>query len=104
MLHYLYITREGQPYLGSPIGTSSFVHRFVAIKVAGWVSEIEELSKFTSKHPHCVYRKNSRNVCTRPSKQSHVRDVTLFINTCRYFLMYLISKPETEFSGQVSDL
>jgi len=38
------ITQEGRPYLGSPIGTSSFVRQFVIAKVAGWVSEIEELS------------------------------------------------------------
>jgi len=49
------ITSEGRPYLGAAIGSESYVNRFVADKVKGWVEEVTELSQFAESQPRAAY-------------------------------------------------
>ena len=44
------ITTQGQRHLGAPLGSKSFVEKFVHAKVSVWVSEIKSLSEIASSH------------------------------------------------------
>ena len=48
------ITKEGRNYLGSPIGTSSFIEEFVKAKISGWMDEIEVLSQIARSQPQAA--------------------------------------------------
>ena len=45
------ITKEGRSYLGSPIGTSSFIEEFIKAKISEWADEIAVLSQVAGLHP-----------------------------------------------------
>ena len=49
------VTSEGRPYLGSPLGTASFVSQFVEEKVEQWVGELKMLSDMALAHPHAAF-------------------------------------------------
>jgi hypothetical protein len=49
------ITTEGRPYLGSPIGTESFIHSYVKSKVDTWLTIINTLSEVALPSPHAAY-------------------------------------------------
>ena len=49
------LTADGQPVLGSPIGTSTFISAFVKEKVQEWVDELEVLTNIADGQPHAAY-------------------------------------------------
>ena len=49
------ITTEGRPYLGTPIGTASFINEFVFAKMEHWRSVFSLLSDTSSSSLHAAY-------------------------------------------------
>ena len=49
------ITTQGSRFLGAALGTRSFVEKFVRDKVAGWVTEVKNLSVMAKTHPQAAY-------------------------------------------------
>ena len=49
------ISSEGERYLGSAVGTSSFISHYVGRKVECFVNEVEKLSKIAKTQPHAAY-------------------------------------------------
>ena len=49
------ITSEGKRHLGSALGTSNFVKRYVQKKVETWQAEIGILSTIAKSEPHTAY-------------------------------------------------
>ena len=49
------VTSDGQRYLGSPIGSDSFVSDFVRGKVGEWVAQLERLNDIAHTQPHAAY-------------------------------------------------
>ena len=49
------ITLEGRPYLGSAIGTTSYVRQLVREKVQEWVKNIKSLSEVATSEPHAAF-------------------------------------------------
>ena len=41
----IFISTEGERYLGRAVGTSSFVRQYIESKVECWVNEMKKLSK-----------------------------------------------------------
>ena len=55
------LTSEGQPYLGSAIGSNSYIKQFVEEKVEGWSADVTQLAKIALSQPHvrslfCLYQ------------------------------------------------
>ena len=40
------MTSEGRPYLGSAIGSNSYIKQFVEEKVKGWSADVTQLAEF----------------------------------------------------------
>jgi hypothetical protein len=49
------ITVEGRRHLGSALGDTAFVERFVQMKVESWVGEIQSLAEIARTQPHAAY-------------------------------------------------
>ena len=49
------ITSDGHRYLGSPIGTDTFVSNFVREKIKDWVNELDNLVTISRTQPHAAY-------------------------------------------------
>ena len=49
------ITYEGRPHLGAPIGSKSYVDKFIIEKIAVWKSELVTLSSIAQCQPHAAY-------------------------------------------------
>ena len=49
------VTTTGTHYLGSVLGTHSFVEEFVPVKATRWASEIKQLSEVARTQPHAAY-------------------------------------------------
>ena len=49
------VTSDGQRYLGSPIGSDSFVSDFIRGKVGEWVAQLERLNDIAHTQPHAAY-------------------------------------------------
>ena len=49
------ITSEGRCYLGSPIGSESFIVSFIKKKVTKWVAQVKSLTMFAESQPHAAY-------------------------------------------------
>jgi len=49
------LTSEGRPYLGSPLGSVSFVNSFVQSKVDKWSRYLTALSEVAAVYPHPAY-------------------------------------------------
>ena len=45
------INTQGSRFLGAALGMRSFVEKFVHDKVAGWVTEVKNLSVMAKMHP-----------------------------------------------------
>ena len=48
-------TSEGRPYLGSAIGSNSYIRQFVEEKVRGWSADVTQLAKIAQSQPHAAY-------------------------------------------------
>ena len=59
------LTSEGRPYLGSAIGSSSYVKQFVEEKVKGWSSDVTHLAKVTQSQPHAAYSAFAKGLASR---------------------------------------
>ena len=51
----LWITTEGYPYLGAPLGSPEFKSAFLEDKVSQWQQDVLRLSQFASNQPHASY-------------------------------------------------
>ena len=49
------VTTTGTRYLGSVLGTHSFIEEFVSVKATRWASEIKQLSEVAHTQPHAAY-------------------------------------------------
>ena len=49
------ITCEGQPYLGSALGSHSYTSEFVTGKVKQWTNELKSLSNIATSQPHAAF-------------------------------------------------
>ena len=49
------LTSEGRPYLGSAIGSDSYIKQFVEEKVKGWSADVTQLAKIALSQPHAAY-------------------------------------------------
>uniref|UniRef100_A0A1X7SU22 Reverse transcriptase domain-containing protein n=1 Tax=Amphimedon queenslandica TaxID=400682 RepID=A0A1X7SU22_AMPQE len=49
------ITTEGRPVLGSPIGTSDYINKYVESQVSDWNCELRLLSEIAMPHPHAAF-------------------------------------------------
>ncbi len=49
------VTADGRPYLGSPIGSPSYVETFVKSKVSTWSSLVTNLADIATTQPHAAY-------------------------------------------------
>ena len=49
------ITKEGDRYLGSVIGTTEYLKKYVSDRVVEWVAEIERLAEIAKTQPHAAY-------------------------------------------------
>ncbi len=49
------VTAHGRPYLGTPLGSPSFVKDFVCEKVATWKTELQTLCEFACSQPHAAF-------------------------------------------------
>ena len=49
------ITKEGDRYLGSVIGTTDYRKKYVEDRVSEWVAEIERLAEIANTQPHAAY-------------------------------------------------
>ena len=59
------ITEEGERYLGSAMGITSFVEQFVQRKVEGWINEIKKLSMFAVTQPHAAFAAFTHGLVSR---------------------------------------
>ena len=59
------ITTQGQRHLGAPLGSKSFVEKFVHAKVSVWVSEIKSLSEIASSQPQAAYAALTHGLMSR---------------------------------------
>ena len=59
------LTSEGRPYLGSAIGSSSYVKQFVEEKVKGWSSDVTLLAKVAQSQPHGAYSAFAKGLASR---------------------------------------
>ena len=57
------LTSEGQPYLGSAIG--SHIKQFVEKKVEGWSADVTKLAKIALSQPHAAYSAFNRGLASR---------------------------------------
>ena len=51
---YVNITDEGHCYLGSAIGSSTFVSSFICKRISEWVTQIESLLSIVCSRPHAA--------------------------------------------------
>jgi len=51
----VWITSEGRPYLGVPLGTDECIQSFIADKVNQWSSEVSLLATIAHTQPHVAY-------------------------------------------------
>ncbi len=49
------ITAEGRPYLGSAIGSDTYIKSFSVDKISEWSVKLEKLSLIAHSHPHAAY-------------------------------------------------
>ena len=49
------ITSSGRKHLGAALGNLEFTNKFVETKVKEWTREVEVLSEFARRDPHCAY-------------------------------------------------
>jgi hypothetical protein len=49
------ITSEGRCYLGSPIGSDSFVINVICEKIRDWISQLDKLTQIAHTQPHSAY-------------------------------------------------
>ena len=49
------ITIEGRPYLGSPMGSQSYMEEFVSSKVDSWTTSFKTLSQIALSYPRAAY-------------------------------------------------
>ena len=56
------ITSQGRPYLGAPLGCSSFCEEFVKQKVEEWKKAIITLTEIARSQPHAAYLAFSRGL------------------------------------------
>ena len=59
------ITSHGRPYLGSPIGTQSYVEEFVQKKVGVWKDELLQLCQWACTQPHAAFTAYTHGWCSR---------------------------------------
>ena len=59
------MTTQGQPHLGAPLGSKSFVEEFVHAKVSVWVLEIKSLSETASSQPQGAYAALTHSIMSR---------------------------------------
>ena len=49
------LTSEGRPYLGSAIGSTLYIKKFIEEKVKGWSFDVIHLVKVAQSQPHSTY-------------------------------------------------
>ena len=59
------LTSEGLPYLGSAIGSNSYVKQFVNEKVKGWSADVTQLAKIAQSQPHAAYSTFNKGLAIR---------------------------------------
>ena len=59
------ITSHGRPYLGSPIGSQSYVEEFVLEKVGEWKDELLQLCQWARTQPHAAFTAYTHGWCSR---------------------------------------
>ena len=59
------ITSHGRPYLGSPIGSQSYVKEFVLEKVGEWKDELLQLCQWARTQPHAAFTAYTHGWCSR---------------------------------------
>ena len=55
---------EGRPYLGSAIGSNSYIKQFVE-KVVGWSADVTQLAKIALSQPHAAYSAFNKGLANR---------------------------------------
>ena len=58
------VTSHGRPYLGSPIGSQSFVEEFVQEKVGVWTDELLQLCQWACTQPHATFTAYTHGWCS----------------------------------------
>ena len=58
-------SREGQRYLGSALGTPTFIKNYAAKKIDTWVSELEGLCEIAKTEPQLAYAAYTFGLCKR---------------------------------------
>ena len=56
---------EGRPYLGSAIGSDSYIEQFVEEKVKGWSADVTQLAKIALSQPHAAYSAFTKGLASR---------------------------------------
>ena len=51
----VWITTEGRPLLGAPLGSDQFECNFIDSQVSQWADEVRTLAKFVATHPHAAH-------------------------------------------------
>ena len=58
------VTSHGRPYLGSPIGSQSFVEEFVQEKIGVWKDELLQLCQWACTQPHAAFTAYTHGWCS----------------------------------------
>ena len=59
------LTSEGRPYLGSAIGSNSYIKQFVEEKVEDWSADVTQLAKIALSQPHVAYSAFNKGLASR---------------------------------------
>ncbi len=59
------VTSHGRPYLGSPLGSESFIQEFVQEKVNEWKGELHCLCRWASTQPHAAFTVYTHGWCSK---------------------------------------
>ena len=77
------ITSHGRPYLGSPLGSQSYVEEFIQEKMESWKDELLQLCTWASTQPHAAFTAYTHGWCNRwsfltrttPNICHHLREI-----------------------------